>query len=146
MNKIELYYQWARDRAVEQVGTNRHFQTLATVVLSVAGALVGIMALGSHRNGYAVGVIVFFALTAIASLAVLWPGKWLFNPQLKDLQKHVTSAEYEDQALVEWTADAITVASVENDKMLLLRAWLMRVAYGTLVIEGLLLGLALLKA
>ena len=145
-----LLYDVANAQSKEQDESRRHFDTMATGILALSGALVGVLVFSKADWACwsivpVVIVLVGFAGVAVTTLASLWLRKWHFQPSPSDLYKHVESAEYEDEALVIWSGKQIMSAIENNAKALRSKSlWLDR-AYICLLVEIIALGVFVLS-
>lgn len=97
-----LLYNVAYEEAVralsEQQGVIDSFRTRAGALLSAAAittSFLGAQALGSEGlNGTAWAALVVFAGVAVASLAILWPRRWEFTANPRDvIQTYIEANE-----------------------------------------------------
>lgn len=150
MDKSDLLYDVANAQSNEQGEHRRHLDTIATGILALSGALVGMLVFSkANWAGWSVFpvVFVFLAFAGVATTAIisLWPRQWHFQPPLPDLCKHIESGEYEDEALVIWSGKQIMSAVENNEKPLhSKRLWLGR-AYFCLLVEIIALGIFVLS-
>jgi len=142
MDRAHLYYDVACTRTQDQDKQRRHLDTMAAAFLSLSGVLVGVMAFTASYWSWwsvypAVVVMLGFAGVAISTIIGLWLRRWEFQPPLDELYKHMESGEYEDEALVIWTAKWMADAVANNSKGPLRRktVWL-RLAYVCFAVEA----------
>lgn len=146
MDKSDLLYDVANAQSKEQDERRRHFDTMATGILALSGALVGVLVFSTADWACwsvfpAVIVLLGFAGVATTTIPSLWLRKWHFQPPLSDLYKHMESGEYENEALLIWSGKQIMSAVENNEKPLRSKALWMRMAYICLVVEVLALGI-----
>jgi len=140
MDKSDLLYDVANAQSKEQDERRRHFDTMATGILALSGALVGMLVFSTADwAGWsvfpAVIILLGFAGVATTTMTSLWLREWHFQPPLSDLYTHMESGEYEDKALVIWSGKQIMRAVENNEKALTSKSlWLSR-AYICLAIE-----------
>ena len=145
-----MLYDVANAQSKEQGEHRRHLDTIATGILALSGALVGMLVFSkADWAGWsvfpAVTVLLGFAGVAATTLASLWPRQWHFQPRLSDLCEHTESGEYEDEVLVMWSGKQIMSAIENNEKPLRSkRLWLGR-AYFCLLVEIIALGIFVLS-
>ena len=154
MDKSDLLYDVANAQSKEQDESRRHFDTMATGILALSGALAaalgGMIVFSKADWAYwsvfpAVIGLLGFVGVATTTLASLWLRKWHFQPPLPDLYKNMESGEYEDEALVIWSGKQIMSAVENNEKALRSKSlWLDR-AYIYLLVEIIALGIFVLS-
>ncbi len=91
MDKSDLLYDVASAQSKEQGEDRRHFDTMATGILALSGALVGVLVFSTadwaHWSIFpaVIGLLGFFGVAA-TTLASLWLRKWHFQPPLSYLE------------------------------------------------------------
>ena len=145
MDKSDLLYDAANAQSKEQDESRRHFDTMATGILALSGALVGMLVFSkADWARWSVFPVVFVLLgfigVATATLASLWLRRWHIQPPLSDLYEHMESGEYEDEALVLWSGKQITSAVAHNRKVLSSKSLWLSWAYICLLVEIIALG------
>ena len=146
MDKSDLLYDVANAQSKEQDESRRHFDTMATGILALSGALVGVLVFSKADWAYwsvfpAVIVLLGFAGVATTTITSLWLREWHFQPPLSDLYKYMKSAEYEDEALVIWSGKQIMSAVENNEKALRSKSLWLSWAYICLIVEIIALGI-----
>ena len=150
MDKSDLLYDVANAQSKEQGEDRRHFNTMATGILALSGALVGMLVFSkADWAGWsifpAVIILLGFFGVVITTLASLWLREWHFQPPLSDLYKHIESGEYEDEALVTWSGKQIMSAVEHNRKALSSQSLWLSWAYIFLIVEIIALGIFVLS-
>jgi len=150
MDKSDLLYDAANAQSKEQDESRRHFDTIATGILALSGALVGMLVFSKAAwAGWslfpAVIVLLGFAGVATTAIASLWLRGWHIQPRLSDLYKHTESAEYEDEVLVIWSGKQIMSAVEHNRKALRSKSLLLTGTYICLAVQVLALGIFVLS-
>jgi hypothetical protein len=140
MDRSDLLYDIASAQSKEQDESRRHFDTMATGILALSGALVGMLIFSKADWAYwsiipAVIVLLGFFGVATTTLVSLWLRKWYFQPPLSDLYKHIESGKYEDEALVRWSGRQIMSAIEHNRRALSSKSLWLSWAYICLIVE-----------
>ena len=147
MDKYELYYSVAQAQLLEQDKRwqavemkARSFTTLGVALLGVAGVIItnftnGISGLDIYSWCAGILVLIAFCCSAGFSISALYIRNWNISPDLKELQGHVSNSEYDDAQIIEWTADAMTDASIDNDIILENKTTMVRYALISLSLE-----------
>lgn len=150
MDKSDLLYDVANTQRKEQDESRRHFDTMATGILALSGALVGVLTFS--KVGWAswsvfpvVFVLLGFLGVVMTTLASLWLRKWHFQPPLSDLYKHIESGEYEDEALIIWSGKQIMGAVEHNRDVLSSKSLWLSWAYICVLVEIIALGIFVLS-
>lgn len=146
MERGQLYYAEAVRRATEQESARKHFDSMATAVIGFAAVVLGFTSIGTiHVSSGDIWLYVLtltaFAVVAVSALLCLWLRGWHFLPSLDDLHEHLMSAQYEDEALVLWTAQELSRSVGDNTKYMRRKAYSLRCAYIALSVEVLSVGL-----
>ena len=146
MNKEELFYSEAARRTQEQYQSRQHFDTMTTAILGFGGLIASSMVITVDNWSQwsvipAIIVLVSFLILAIATIVSLLVRTWQFQPALKSLQSNIESKEYNDSALIEWSAKYMSEAIEHNEKLLRFKTYCLRISYIILAIEVLSLGL-----
>lgn len=140
MDRYELYYQVAQSQLLEQDRRWQAVEVKARSFLTISIALLGAASLivanfsggvsGLNVFSWCVGILVITAICCSVgfSIGALYIRNWNISPDLEELQKHVSSLEYEDAQVIEWTADAMTQAYIQNDEILENKATMARYA------------------
>ncbi len=146
MDRSDLLYDVASAQSKEQDESRRHLDTMATGILALSGALVG-MLIFSKTNWAnwsvfpAVIVLLGFFGVATTALVSIWLRKWHFQPPISDLYKNIESGEYEDEALVIWSGRQIMSAIEHNRKALNSKSFWLSWAYVCLIVETIAAGI-----
>ena len=147
MDKYELYYQVAQSQLLEQDRRwqaievkARSFLTISIALLGAAGLIIANFSSGASGldiYSWCAGILMMtaFCCSVGFSIGALYIRNWNISPDLEELQKHVSSSEYEDTQIIEWTADAMTQACIENDEILENKATMARYALISLSLE-----------
>lgn len=159
MDRHQLYYEVAFRTAEDDNRTYRDFQTKAASLLGIAAALVGVAMIilkdfsgGTSSpislSGIEIGMVVAVSLTFIAvgviSIYVLWPKTWHSDPHIENYSTHVKDTGYEDDVLVDWTADQYRNAVQKNRDRLGRTATMIAIGYSSLGLQVLsVIGLAI---
>lgn len=146
MDKADLLYDIANAQSKEQDKSRRHLDTMATGILALSGALVGMLVFSTADWAYwsvfpAVTTLLGFAGVATTTIASLWLREWHFQPPLSDLYKHMESGKYEDEVLVIWSGKQIMSAVENNEKALHSKSLWLGWAYICLIVEIMALGI-----
>lgn len=142
MNQEELYYTEVCRRTEEQYKTRQHFDTMSVAILGFAGVLLSLTPIAASTwSDYLIYPIVTMGISFIAiatsTIFGLWLRNWEFQPNLSELNEHIESMEYEDEALIFWSANWMSDAVANNKKPLRIKAICLRIAYIFLSIEAL---------
>lgn len=142
MNKAELYYGEVCRRAEEQYKASQHSSSTAIAVLGFAGILLSLTPFAaSEWTDYsiypAIIISIAFIAVTISTVSGLWSRYWEFQPNLSELVKHIESLEYDDEALILWSAKWMSDAVANNKRPLRIKALCLRIAYIGLSIEAL---------
>jgi len=135
-----LLYDVANAQSKEQDERRRHFDTMATGILALSGALVGMLVFSTadwaRWSVFPAAIILLgFAGVATTTITSLWLREWHFQPPLSDLYKHMESGEYGDEALVIWSGKQIMSAVENNEKALRSKSLWLSWAYICLIVE-----------
>ncbi len=132
MEAIESYYDLARIRTEEQDKRRIHFDTMASAMLGVSGAIVALTGFTTEQwTRLTVGlfgpVLLIFLLTAHYVYNELALRGWILRPVLKEYAGHIYDPTYLDTELVFWAATEMDRANAENEQHLTDKAyWLDR--------------------
>ncbi|MBN1177339.1 MAG: hypothetical protein JXA51_06625 [Dehalococcoidales bacterium] len=142
MNQAELFYSEVCRRTEEQYKTRQHFDTVAVGVLGFSGVLLSLTPfVASKWSDYSIypiiTICIAFIAIAVSTVFGLWLRNWEFQPNLSELAGHIESLEYENEALVLWSAKWMSDAVANNKRPLRIKAICLRVAYTFLSIEAL---------
>ena len=153
MDKIELYYQLANNFLREQDQRHRAIELKATSALGIGSTLVAIAALvikdfsGVSPSNLpiesvmlAAGLGISFLFTAICVMIALWPRSWGRGMNPQELADNL--AGYQDNGLIEWVADSLTMAFNQNEnrvnKKAIATTWAMISLIGEVIFLGIL--------
>lgn len=151
MDRDSLYYEEATRQVNEQEETRRHFDSMATNTLGFSAVVLSLALLkqpqhSSHNLYWIIPSLLSFLGVAVSTIYTLWLRKWEISPPLKTLNDNLESQEYEDEALVLWSANAITDSINNNKKYLRRKAYGLRFAYIFLSLEVIFLGLMIITS
>jgi hypothetical protein len=151
MDRDSLYYTEVSRQTKEQEETRRHFDSMATNTLGFSAVILSLILLRqtqfcNTQLSWLIASLLAFLGVAISTIYILWLRKWELSPPLKDLYKNMVSLEYEDEALVLWSSNAMADAIDNNKKYLRRKAYGLRFAYVFLSLEVLFLGLMIITS
>ena len=134
MDRYELYYQVANSHLQEQERRRRAVELKARSVMTLGVTLLGIAGLiitlfVSEAGSLSAYSVTFVALTLAAflllfafSMRTLWSSDWEMRPDTSELQEHVANADYTGEQIMQWAADSMTTAYVNNQAKLVDKA------------------------
>lgn len=138
MTDDELFYDMAHSQAEEQGRRRQHFDIMASGILTLSGALSGVMAFtvsewASWTIGLAVVVLSAFLGVGVSTLKVIHIREWHRRPKLSKIYERLKSGKEEKESVIRWAAQRMTKAIGHNEKLLTNKAIWWRRTYRFLI-------------
>lgn len=143
MNRYELFYNFMQALTLEQTDRMRAISvsamgcmTLSLAALGISGLTIANYEWGEDNllqwdddNFLQMLTLIFAMVTLGAFLCVVgfaigasYVREWRINPHPSVLRSHISNEEYEDDAIIEWTANSMVDAYLCNHETLLEKA------------------------
>ena len=151
MTSAQLYYDVARFQTEEQDRRRLHFDTMATAILGLSGALIGFIAFtvdewASWSKWPFTASLVSFSCVAFFTIVELRLRRWIRQPPLRTLREHILNDAYSDTRVMSWTAKQMSRAIQANEKPLAVKARWLSWAQTSLAVHVVLIGILIASA